>query len=48
MEKSLILITGSVMNSNPESINTYNELISLIDTPSDVMIPEVGIKNMED
>ena len=31
MEKSLILITGSVMNSNPESINTYNELISFID-----------------
>lgn len=43
MEKSLILITRSVMNSNPESINTYNELISFIDTPSDVMIPEVGI-----
>lgn len=32
MEKQLILITGSVMNSNPESVNTYNELISLIDT----------------
>lgn len=31
MEKNLILITGSVMNSNPESVNTYNELISLID-----------------
>ena len=31
MEKRLILITGSVMNSNPESVNTYNELISLID-----------------
>lgn len=32
MEKQLILITGSVMNSNPESLNIYNELISLIDT----------------
>ena len=31
MEKQLILITGSVMNSNPESVNIYNELISLID-----------------
>ena len=31
MNKQLILITGSVMNSNPESINTYNELISMID-----------------
>ena len=31
MGKKLILITGSVMNSNPESVNTYHELISLID-----------------
>ena len=30
MEKQLILITGSVMNSNPESVNTYNELVNLI------------------
>ena len=31
MKKQLILITGSVMNSNPESVNTYNELVSFID-----------------
>lgn len=30
MEKRLILITGSVMNSNPESVNTYNELVRII------------------
>ncbi len=30
MNKKLILITGSVMNSNPESVNTYNELVNLI------------------
>lgn len=32
MEKQLVLITGSVMNSNLESVSTYNDLISLIDT----------------
>ena len=32
MKKDLILITGSVMNSNSESVNVYNELISMIDT----------------
>ena len=30
MEKNLILITGSVMNSHSESINIYNDLLSLI------------------
>lgn len=40
MEKSLILITGSVMNSNTESVNIYNELISLIDKEQyDVISP---------
>ena len=32
MEKDLILITGSVMNSNSDSVDTYNKLISMIDT----------------
>ena len=32
MEKDLILITGSVMNSNSDSIDTYSKLISMIDT----------------
>ncbi len=32
MEKKLILITGSVMNSNPDSVNNYNELIKMIDS----------------
>ena len=32
MEKDLILITGSVMNSDSNSIDTYNKLISMIDT----------------
>ena len=31
MEKDLILITGSVMNSDSESVKTYKELILLID-----------------
>ena len=32
MNKELILITGSVMISNPESIENYHKLISMIDT----------------
>lgn len=31
MEKDLILITGSVMNSDSESVKTYKELVLLID-----------------
>ena len=31
MGKDLILITGSVMNSNSDSVDTYNKLISMID-----------------
>ena len=31
MGKHLILITGSVMNSNPESVEVYNKLISMIE-----------------
>ena len=31
MGKNLILITGSVMNSNPESVEVYNKLISMIE-----------------
>ena len=31
MDKNLILITGSVMNSNPESVEVYNKLISMIE-----------------
>ncbi len=32
MNKDLVLITGSVMISNPESIENYHKLISMIDT----------------
>lgn len=31
MDKEIILITGSVMNSDVESVNTYRSLISMID-----------------
>ena len=32
MKKELVLITGSVMNSDRESVDTYTKLISMIDT----------------
>ena len=31
MEKKLILITGSVLNADSNSVDTYNKLISMID-----------------
>lgn len=44
MNKEMILITGSVMNSNEESVNIYKTLLSMIDmekykvsTPLDIM-----------
>lgn len=44
MNKEMILITGSVMNSNEESVNIYKTLLSMIDmekykvsTPLDTM-----------
>ena len=42
MDKDLILITGSVMNSNSDSVDTYNKLISMIDSISEGRNP--GIK----
>ena len=45
MNKERILITGSVMNSDEELVNTYKSLISMIDiknyqisTPLDTMM----------
>lgn len=40
MKKELILITGSVMNSNSQSIDIYTKLISMIDREKyDVLSP---------
>ena len=44
MNKDLILITGSVMNSNLESIKIYTKLISMIDNSFDVSSPLDTIK----
>jgi hypothetical protein len=40
MKKELVLITGSVLNSNPELTNVYTKLVSMIDREKyDVLSP---------